>query len=119
MVAKPVLAGMFAAMLGIGPAWAQDAPPLRVGMNADPDVLDMTVSTNPPQGLATLINVYDTLDETDAAGNMSPGLATSWDIEDGGRAITFHLRHGVKFQSGDPFTADDVLWSYNRLLKKT
>jgi peptide/nickel transport system substrate-binding protein len=121
MVAKPILAGMFATMLSlsVSPAWSQNEPPLRVGMNADPDVLDMTVSTNPPQGLATLINVYDTLDETDANGSMIPGLATSWDIEDGGKTITFHLRHGVKFQSGDPFSADDVLWSENRLLKKT
>lgn len=100
------------------PALAQGQETLRVAMSADPDVLDMTQSTNPPQGLATLSNVYDTLDETDAAGHIVPGLATSWDIEDGGKVIVFHLRHGVKFQSGDPFTAADVVWSHERELKK-
>ncbi|MGH6989097.1 MAG: ABC transporter substrate-binding protein [Stellaceae bacterium] len=108
-----------AAMAG-GPATAAPAPKtLRVAMNADPDVLDMTQSTNPPQGLATLSNVYETLDTYDASGHIIPDLATSWTIEDGGKAIVFHLRHGVKFQSGDPFTAADVVWSHNRMLKKT
>jgi peptide/nickel transport system substrate-binding protein len=107
-------------VLGIAaePAPAQNQEILRVAMNADPDVLDMTQSTNPPQGLATMMNVYDTLDETDAAGHIVPGLATSWEIENGGKVIVFHLRHGVKFQSGDPFTAADVIWSHERELKK-
>ncbi|MBV8107646.1 MAG: ABC transporter substrate-binding protein, partial [Hyphomicrobiales bacterium] len=47
-----------------------------------------------------------------------PGLAASWDITDGGRTITFHLRKGVKFHSQKDFkptrdfNADDVLWSF-------
>ena len=107
-----------ALVVGASPALAQGQTALRVAMNADPDVLDMTQSTNPPQGFATMSNVYDSLDNQNAKGDIIPGLATSWDIKDGGKVIVFHLRHGVKFQSGDPMTADDVVWSHYRQLKK-
>ena len=53
-----------------------------------------------------------------------PGLAESWDIADGGKTITFHLRKGVKFHTVKDFTptrdfnADDVLFSINRQWKE-
>jgi peptide/nickel transport system substrate-binding protein len=40
-----------------------------------------------------------------------PGLAESWDLSDGGKTITFHLRHDVKWSDGEPFTARDVLFT--------
>jgi len=103
--------------IGAGAATAQDKM-FRVAMNADPDVLDMTQSTNPPQGLATMDNVYDSLDNQTPNGDVIPGVAESWDIQDGGKVIVFHIRHGVTFHSGDPLTAKDVVWSHERYLKK-
>jgi peptide/nickel transport system substrate-binding protein len=104
--------------LASSPGFADDKV-LRVAMNADPDVLDMTQSTNPPQGLATMINVYETLLRSDEKGGSVPLLAESWDILDGGKTIVMHLRHGVKFHSGDAFNAADVVWSHERMSKKT
>src|SRR5271155_926286 len=40
-----------------------------------------------------------------------PGLAQSWDLGDGGKTITFHLRHDVKWSDGVPFTERDVLFT--------
>jgi len=66
-------------------------------------------------------NVYETLvkfEGTDLT-TPKPGLATSWDIKDSGSNwdITFKLKSGVKFASGNPLTADDVVYSFQRAIK--
>jgi peptide/nickel transport system substrate-binding protein len=45
-----------------------------------------------------------------------PDLAKSWTVTGGGSVFTFKLRQGVKFASGNPVTAQDVLFSYNRAI---
>ena len=47
------------------------------------------------------------------ADGVEPLLAESWDVEDGGKAYVFHLREGVTWHDGEPFTADDVIFSFN------
>ena len=55
--------------------------------------------------------------------DVVPGLAESWEVADGGKTITFHLRKGVKFHSlkdfkpTRDFNADDVLFSIDRQWK--
>src|SRR5438270_13168709 len=66
-------------------------------------------------------NVYETLvkfEGTDLT-TPKPSLATSWDIKDAGTNwdITFKLKSGVKFASGNPLTADDVVYSFQRAIK--
>jgi peptide/nickel transport system substrate-binding protein len=66
-------------------------------------------------------NVYETLvkfEGTDLT-TPKPGLATSWDIKDSGSNwdLTFKLKSGVKFASGNPLTADDVVYSFQRAIK--
>jgi peptide/nickel transport system substrate-binding protein len=66
-------------------------------------------------------NVYETLvkfEGTDLA-TIKPGLATSWEIKDTGTTndITFKLKSGVKFASGNTLTADDVVYSVQRAIK--
>jgi peptide/nickel transport system substrate-binding protein len=50
--------------------------------------------------------------------NMAPepGLATSWDTSDDGRTWTFHIRDGVKWSDGEPLTAADIAYTYNRVI---
>ena len=48
------------------------------------------------------------------SGDLKPGLATSWKISPDGKEIEFALRKGVKFHSGDPFTAKDIEFSFER-----
>ncbi len=46
---------------------------------------------------------------------IEPELAKSWDVSEDGLTITFHLRQGLKWSDGEPFTADDVIFSFNDL----
>jgi peptide/nickel transport system substrate-binding protein len=63
-----------------------------------------------------MMDVFDGLTSQDANLNVRPNLATSWDFSHGGAWITFHLRHGVRFSNGDPMTASDVKWTFDRAL---
>ena len=47
--------------------------------------------------------------------DLKPLLATSWELTDGGKSWTFHLRPNVKFSTGNPLTADDVKFTFERL----
>lgn len=61
--------------------------------------------------------MYDTL-VTFANGSLTkavPDLATSWTVSGGGRVYTFTLRKGVRFASGNPLTAADVVFSLQRV----
>jgi peptide/nickel transport system substrate-binding protein len=59
-------------------------------------------------------NIYSRLVQTDPTGTkIDPDLASSWDISSDGLTYTFHLR-AAKFSNGDPVTASDVVWSFNR-----
>ena len=48
---------------------------------------------------------------------IEPALAESWDISADGLTYTFHLRQGVKWSDGQPFTADDVLFTFQAVLE--
>ncbi len=47
------------------------------------------------------------------ADGVEPLLAESWEAEEGGKAFVFKLREGVTWHDGEPFTADDVVFSFN------
>src|SRR6201995_4463805 len=59
-------------------------------------------------------HVYEGLVTRDKNLKMVPALAESWETPEPTR-WRFHLRHNVKFHNGDPFTADDVIFSADRV----
>ena len=90
---------------------------LTLGMYADlhtPD-LHRTVG-NPTAQMGVL--VAESLVDYDEKCDIAPGLASSWDITDGGKAYTFHLRKGVMFHNGKELTAEDVKKNYAHFLDK-
>ncbi|HVX45100.1 MAG TPA: ABC transporter substrate-binding protein [Mycobacteriales bacterium] len=48
-----------------------------------------------------------------------PGLAESWDISEGGKVYTFHLRKGLRWSDGHPFTADDIFFVHEKIFLNT
>ena len=51
------------------------------------------------------------------AKEILPNLAVSWDVADSARSFTFKLRRGVRWSDGHPFTADDIVFWYERVIK--
>ena len=60
-------------------------------------------------------HVYDYLVDIDPQSNTIPRLATMWAISADGLKYVFSLAEGATWHDGDPFTADDVVWTFNRL----
>jgi peptide/nickel transport system substrate-binding protein len=64
-------------------------------------------------------NVYDRLVQYDAEDPtvMAPGLATEWEIDEENKQITFTLREGATFHSGNPVRPEDVVYSFKRVIQ--
>ncbi|TPJ44735.1 ABC transporter substrate-binding protein [Mesorhizobium sp. B2-5-4] len=64
-------------------------------------------------------NTYDLLVRLDLSdtSKVKPDLAASWTVSDDGLTYTFKLKPGLKFASGNPITAADVAWSFERAVK--
>jgi peptide/nickel transport system substrate-binding protein len=64
-------------------------------------------------------NTYDLLVRLDLSdtSKVKGDLAESWTISDDGLTYTFKLRPGLKFASGNPLTAADIAWSFERVVK--
>lgn len=88
---------------------------LVAAIAGEPDQLDPH-KTSAYFSFEVLENVFDTLVEPDADLEMRPALAESWEVSPDQRVWTFHLRRGVTFHDGTPFTADDVVYSYRRII---
>jgi peptide/nickel transport system substrate-binding protein len=63
-----------------------------------------------------LVNVFDGLARYDGQVQMQPELAESWDVSDDGLTITFHLRDDVTWHDGEPFTSEDVKFTWESSL---
>ncbi len=88
---------------------------LIAAIAGEPDQLDPQ-KTSAYFSFEVLENVFDTLVEPDENLEMRPALAQSWDVSPDQLTWTFHLRKGVTFHDGSPFTADDVVYSYRRII---
>jgi len=67
----------------------------------------------PDQDLASL--VFSGLTRLSPMGEPEPDLALAWEISDDGRTYTFYLRPQVRWHDGEPFTAQDVVFTYSLL----
>jgi peptide/nickel transport system substrate-binding protein len=61
-----------------------------------------------------LYAIHDALVKPMPGSRMAPSLAESWTVSEDQRAYEFKLREGLRFHNGDPFTAEDVKFSFQR-----
>jgi peptide/nickel transport system substrate-binding protein len=109
----PLLPTLAVAMLIAAPSIAQ-AQALRIALSAETTAADPHHYALTPN--ATLRNhVYDALTDVDAKLAVQPGLAESWERQDD-RTWMFRLRRGITFSNGAPFGAQDVVFTYCRVL---
>ncbi len=75
----------------------------------------------PTDGLASqaLTLMFEGLVDFDQAGQLVPGLAETWEVEDDGRSYRFHLRPSVRMHDGGELTASDAKRSIERALHPT
>lgn len=90
------------------------ARPVRLSLGWTPN-LDPAIGADESASIA-FVNMYDTLVFPKLDGTVAPCLAERWEVSSDGLVYDFALRKDVKFHNGDPLTADDVVFSMERLL---
>ena len=96
---------------------AATAQVLEVATDASPVGLDPHVATAFSTSLVNG-NIYEGLTSVDKDLKVVPAVAESWAISADGKTYTFKIRKGGTFHNGKPITAADVVYSFERILKK-
>jgi peptide/nickel transport system substrate-binding protein len=87
------------------------AQTLYISTVSDPRTFNPILITDNASGQA-VGDLFDSLIRINPVTTLpEPALAQSWELGDGGKTITFHLRHDVKWSDGELFTARDVLFT--------
>ncbi|MFN8379275.1 MAG: ABC transporter substrate-binding protein [Anaerolineae bacterium] len=116
-ISRLVMLLLVFALLVVGAAQAQDEKVLVVGHAEATDSLDPARGYNQTtsiihqatyEGLVTF--------PKDSAAEILPGLASDWTISEDGLTYTFNLNPAAVFSSGNPVTAEDVAFSFNRMI---
>jgi peptide/nickel transport system substrate-binding protein len=94
-------------------ASAADAKTFRYSTTGDILGLDPHINNEGPTN-AMKDNIYGRLLHRLPDLSVEPDLATGWELADDGVTWRFNLREGVTFHNGNPFNADDVVYSFER-----
>ena len=87
---------------------------LKRGLPTEPESLDVHKSRS-VQAAEVLRDVGEGLTGFSATGELVPAAAASWEMSEDGLSYTFHLRPEAKWSNGDPLTAQDFVYSMDRL----
>jgi peptide/nickel transport system substrate-binding protein len=124
LCAAAAVGALLIAISGCGTAFAQklggilkiysiDSPPTMSILE------EATLSSEAPlMGVFNNLVMFDQHVEQDSLQSIVPDLATGWSWNEEGTALTFPLRQGAKWHDGKPFTAQDVLCTWDLLMDK-
>src|SRR5438128_6719907 len=108
----------FVVGLSGGEVSAQSQPDSQLTIAFDASIATSFLDPAETPGIGTpfvfLYALHDALIKPVPGDDMAPSLATSWKESPDGLTYEFTLREGLKFHNGDPFTAEDVKFSFHR-----
>lgn len=85
---------------------------IRFVLNSDPRTLNPALAQE-TSSTAVLSDLFTGLTKIDLKSmQVVPDLAQKWEEKEGGRVYIFHLRRNIRWSDGEPFTADDVVFTY-------
>jgi ABC-type oligopeptide transport system substrate-binding subunit len=88
---------------------------VNIYIGGEPSSLDPAVQSD--AGSAQVVTqLFESLTAVDSAEHVQPALAVSWETQNGGKRVVFHLRSGLSFSDGSPLTSADVVSSWMRVL---
>ncbi|MDN4620531.1 peptide ABC transporter substrate-binding protein [Paenibacillus sp. PsM32] len=93
-------------------AAAQD---LHINMSAEPPTFDPAQAKDSQTNTALRL-MYEGLTRPGTDGNPVPGVAEKWDVSEDGLKYTFHLRDNAQWSNGEPVTAKDFAYAWERVL---
>ena len=86
---------------------------LNVMVEVEVESLDPQVATD-GTSFEVIANYTDGLTQMDADGAAIPAIAESWDVSEDGTVYTFHLREDANWSNGEPVTANDFVFAWQR-----
>ena len=115
---RRILLGSFIAAASVGAAAAQGQPEGQLTVAFDASIAPTFLDPAETPGIGTpfvfLYAMHDALIKPLPGNDMAPCLAESWKESPDGLTYEFKLRPGLKFHNGDPLTADDVKFTFQR-----
>ena len=124
MAHRTLVAGLLATTIAAGPVWAQETHPetgeeLAADQTFTYRALDESPSIDPQKvedvdGSKIVRNLFEGLLNTDAQGEVVPGVATEWEASDDRKTWTFTLREDATWSNGEPVTAEDFVYAWQR-----
>ncbi|WP_439240214.1 ABC transporter substrate-binding protein [Lonepinella sp. BR2474] len=97
---------------GVELAAAQE---ITINNGSEPQSFDPHLTEGTPES-GVALQLFEGLTTADSEGNTIPGVAESWEHSDDYKTWTFHLRKDAKWSNGDPVTAQDFVFSWQRLV---
>lgn len=121
--AAALLAGLLCVPAASAPQTAPDVFVIRsevgraggqvvVALRAEPRTLNPVTALDSPSREVIRRTIADLIHINRETQQTEPGLARSWKVSPDGRRYTLLLRRGIRFSDGDPFDADDVVFSF-------